>query len=201
MLPGPFEVHPMLRAYDPATVTYSNVGPTPGITQADGDIGPALSTKTGMISGSEAWFDVTSYLEAIRNGATDFGLDVTPGDNVGDGWQAFLQGSSNRPRLVIYSDLSTVVAGVQGDYNGNGVVDMADYVLWRDSAGQSTLNNRGAGITGPVGQADYDFWRSRFGATSGSGSGLGGSAVPEPTAMVLGLIAMAAMSVTSSRKR
>jgi hypothetical protein len=195
--PGPFEVHPMLRAWDPATVTYSNVGPNPGITEADGDIGPALFTKTGMISGSEAWFDVTSYLEAIRSGATDFGLDVTPGANVGDGWQAFLQGSSNRPRLVIYSDLSTATAGVAGDYNGNGVVDMADYVLWRNGG---PLQNESAS-PGVTDSADYDFWRSHFGATSGSGSGLGGSAVPEPTAMMLGLIAMAAMSVTSSRNR
>ncbi|HEX4415574.1 MAG TPA: DNRLRE domain-containing protein [Lacipirellulaceae bacterium] len=199
--PGPFEVHSMLRSWDPATVTYSNVGPTPGITEADGDIGPALFSKSGMISGSEAWFDVTSYLEAIRNGATDYGLDVTPGDNVGDGWQAFLQGSASRPRLVIYSDLSAVVGGVAGDYNGNGVVDMADYVLWRDSVGQSTLNNRGTGISGAVGQADYDFWRSRFGATSGSGSGLGSSAVPEPTAFVLALIAMATLGGTFSRQR
>jgi hypothetical protein len=195
--PGPFEVHAMLRAYDPATVTYSNVGPTPGITEADGDIGPALFTKTGMISGSEAWFDVTSYLEAIRNGATDFGLDVTPGANVGDGWQAFMQGSSNRPRLVIYSDLSTVVAGVQGDYNGNGVVDMADYVLWRNGG---PLQNESAS-PGVTDAADYDFWRSRFGATSGAGAGLGGAAVPEPGAFLLGLIALATMSGVSSRKR
>jgi len=197
--PNPFEVHAMKVAWDPATVTYTNVGPAPGITEADGDIGPALSTKSGMISGSEAWFDVTSYLEGIRNGAQDFGLDVMPNDNAGDGWQAFLSGAStaSRPRLVIYSDLSTVVAGVQGDYNGNGVVDMADYVLWRN--GGPLLNESAS--PGVTDSADYDFWRSRFGAVSGSGSGLGGSAVPEPTAIVLGLIAMAAMSVTSSRNR
>jgi hypothetical protein len=50
-----------------------------------------------------------------------------------------------------------------GDYNSNGVVDAGDYDIWRKSVGQSTLPNRGTGITGPVGQADFDFWRSRFG--------------------------------------
>ena len=28
-------------------------------------------------------------------------------------------------------------AGVDGDYNGNGVVDAADYTVWRDSLGQT----------------------------------------------------------------
>jgi hypothetical protein len=51
-----------------------------------------------------------------------------------------------------------------GDYNGNGVVDAADYVTWRKNVGQATLNNRGTGISGQVGQADYDYWRSHFGA-------------------------------------
>jgi hypothetical protein len=89
----------------------------------------------------------------------------------------------------------SAIVGVPGDYNNNGVVDMADYVIWRNSVGQSTLNNRGTGITGTVGQADYNFWRAHFGATSGSGSGLGGSAsVPEPGLAILvtlgGMIAL-----------
>jgi hypothetical protein len=58
-----------------------------------------------------------------------------------------------------------------GDYNGNGSVDAADYVVWRHNVGASSLPNRGNGITGPVGQADYNYWRAHFGATSGSGSG------------------------------
>jgi hypothetical protein len=82
--------------------------------------------------------------------------------------------------------------GVQGDYNGNGVVDAADYVVWRSSVGQSTLLNRSASITGTVGAADYNFWRSKFGNTSGSGTSLGGSAVPEPTSALLLLLGLAA---------
>lgn len=79
--------------------------------------------------------------------------------------------------------------GVAGDYNDNGTVDAADYVLWRDNAGQLIgLNNENPAATTPglVDGEDYDFWRSRFGATAGSGSGAT-AAVPEPTT-VLGLI-------------
>jgi hypothetical protein len=67
--------------------------------------------------------------------------------------------------------------GVMGDYNNNGVVDAADYVLWRNGG---PLQHEGAS-PGVVDAADYTFWRSRFGATSGSGAGVGvGAAVPEP---------------------
>src|SRR4051812_3760871 len=55
---------------------------------------------------------------------------------------------------------------IAGDYSGNGVIDAADYAIWRKSVGQATLNNRGTGIIGTVGQADYDYWRAHFGATA-----------------------------------
>jgi hypothetical protein len=69
-------------------------------------------------------------------------------------------------------------AGVAGDYNGNGVVDAADYVLWRNGG---PLANEVA-VPGTVNAADYTAWRARFGNASGSGAGLGASvpAVPEP---------------------
>jgi hypothetical protein len=76
-------------------------------------------------------------------------------------------------------------AGVAGDYNSNGVVDAADYVIWRKKLGPGSLPNEGGISPGVVDAADYNFWRSRFGATSGSGAALVDSAVPEPGALVL----------------
>jgi hypothetical protein len=71
--------------------------------------------------------------------------------------------------------------GVSGDYNGNGTVDAADYVLWRN--GGPLQNDPTAGVQ----PTDYDFWRSRFGATSGAGAGLNNpsSAIPEPSSLAL----------------
>ncbi len=79
-----------------------------------------------------------------------------------------------------------------GDYNGNGVVDMADYVLWRNGGPlQNDVNTPGV-----VDASDYTYWRSRFGATSGSGSGLGsGSAVPEPTCIAMLIIGIAGVTL------
>ena len=87
-------------------------------------------------------------------------------------------------------------AGVSGDYNGNGIVDGADYVLWCNGGPlQNDINTPGS-----VDPSDYTYWRSRFGATSGgSGSGLsGGAAVPEPATATLLLLGLAAFG---SRRR
>lgn len=75
-------------------------------------------------------------------------------------------------------------AGVSGDYNGNGVVDAADYVLWRNGG---PLQNEVA-TPGSVTPEDYAEWRARFGNIAGSGAGLGAMAVPEPAALVLAVL-------------
>jgi autotransporter-associated beta strand protein len=73
-----------------------------------------------------------------------------------------------------------------GDYNGNGTVDAADYVLWRDALGTNTqLQNEGPGVTpGMVTQEDYTTWRTNFGRTAGAGAALS-AAVPEPSTWLL----------------
>jgi T5SS/PEP-CTERM-associated repeat protein len=95
---------------------------------------------------------------------------------------------------VIYNAQSVVlkaISALPGDYNGNGAVDAADYVVWRNNVGTATLNNRDPNGTGPVGQADYNFWRARFGNTIGSGAGASSStnaAVPEPASVLMFLV-------------
>ena len=65
--------------------------------------------------------------------------------------------------------LFTTVPGLAGDYNVNGVVDAADYVLWRNNLGSGTSlpNDDSPG----VGPDDYYSLRTQFGKTAGSGSG------------------------------
>jgi hypothetical protein len=63
-----------------------------------------------------------------------------------------------------------VDAGLPGDFNDDGIVNAADYVVWRKTDGS---------------QAGYDLWRANFGRTAGHGS-LASGTVPEPaTAMLL----------------
>jgi hypothetical protein len=194
---GAWGAFPMLRDWD-STSLYSNFGATPGLQTGDGDISPMLDSEQGMITGSEVWFDVTSYLEAIRTGTTDHGLAImTTGTT--DGWQIHFNGSdeAERPRLIVASDMTVV--GLAGDFNGDGVVDAADYTTWRDHLGSSfNLHGNGdetGGSAGLVDQADYTLWKANFGHTgSGSGAGLGQRAVPEPGSLVLALLAVVSLA-------
>ncbi len=62
-----------------------------------------------------------------------------------------------------------------GDYNNNGEVDAADYVVWRKTLGTTVTPYSGADGdgNGTIGQGDYDFWRSNFGNVIPLGSGSG----------------------------
>jgi hypothetical protein len=84
-----------------------------------------------------------------------------------------------------------VVAINPGDYNQDGIVDAADYIVWRKTVGQS-----GAGLAadgnhnGSIDSGDFDVWRAHFGQTAGSGAGtMANGSVPEPTALVLLMLA------------
>jgi hypothetical protein len=76
---------------------------------------------------------------------------------------------------------AAVVPGLAGDYNGDGSVDAADYVAWRN--GDSPDDT----------QAGYDLWRANFGRTGGAGAALASStAVPEPSTLALVVLVAAA---------
>lgn len=93
--------------------------------------------------------------------------------------------------------------GVPGDYNANGIVDGADYVVWRKNQGLLTggTPSKGDGNgDGAVDNADYQFWRARFGNTSGAGSGLNSGAVPEPASVLLIGLGLAAL-LSGTRRR
>jgi hypothetical protein len=83
--------------------------------------------------------------------------------------------SDNNGGVSVVISLASNV-GVLGDYNNNGVVDAADYVLWRKGG---PLANE-ADAPGTVNEQDYAEWRARFGNTSGNGSLTVNSTVPEP---------------------
>jgi autotransporter-associated beta strand protein len=84
--------------------------------------------------------------------------------------------------------------GIDGDFNNNGVVDAADYVLWRD--GGPLENDPTPGVQ----PADYDLWRANFGLTAaGASASVGNQSVPEPAAWLVAMFA--AITVGWSRRQ
>jgi hypothetical protein len=99
---------------------------------------------------------------------------------------------------LIYSNfavlLEVAAIGLTGDYNDDGSVDAADYVVWRKNSGtNNTLPNDPIG--GTIGQAQFDQWRAHFGQTAGGGASAtkASAATPEPASAVLLLLAAATL--------
>ncbi len=86
----------------------------------------------------------------------------------------------------IVADVGATLPALSGDYNNNGIVDAADYVVWRK--------------TGINGQQGYDTWRANFGQIAGSGSGaVANAAVPEPATFAMLIMALAEWCVRRRR--
>jgi hypothetical protein len=88
--------------------------------------------------------------------------------------------SADGIKELFFDNLMISTPGLAGDYNNNGRVDAADYVVWRE-----TLNRTGAGLPadgngdGRVDAIDYNMWRQRFARPSGAALGAVLN-VPEP---------------------
>src|SRR5262249_50565286 len=81
------------------------------------------------------------------------------------------------------------IPGLFGDFNHDGTVDTADYVVWRKTGGSA---------------ADYSAWRAHFGQTAFRGAVLppAGSlspAVPEPPGMMLVVCGLVGIIVSCRR--
>jgi hypothetical protein len=87
---------------------------------------------------------------------------------------------------------------VPGDYDGNGEVELEDYLVWKTSFGTEVYPGEGAdgNADGNVNAADYTHWKDNMGVTAATGS-----AIPEPAAATLGTLALGAVGVMALRRR
>ena len=134
-------------------------GESPGVTAVDGAFSPGVeATLLIEIGGvtAETEFDLlTATGAATLQGALDVDLidGFTPsvGESfeflTADGGVSRAFSSENLPAIsdelaldVVYGassvTLSVVFIGLAGDYNDDGVVDAADYTVWRDNEGR-----------------------------------------------------------------
>ena len=93
----------------------------------------------------------------------------------------------DQSRLYTTGEL-LVLSSLSGDYNNDGLVDAADYTVWRDNFGApaGTLPNDTAG--GMIGTAQYDAWVAGFGQSVPAVS------VPEPGTLIMCSLALFALA-------
>jgi hypothetical protein len=78
-----------------------------------------------------------------------------------------------------------IATSLPGDFNGDGKVDAADYVVWRKTDGT---------------QPGYNEWRTNFGRTSGSGAGQLAGAVPEPASLAIAALGLLFVAIIKRRR-
>ncbi len=185
------------------------------------------------------WRSITDYYDASGNGFIDpthewtklssTSTELTEGLLAGPGTFGSLPalrsvtlGGIWNPGVVPYTDLAfsivkpdeqAVVLNIQtlvaGDYDHNGTVNQADYTVWRQNFGSSTLLDADGNLNGVVDAADFAVWRKNFGnswpgagSSWGSGQSLGlfNTAVPEPTSAALIWLAASAFLPQARRR-
>lgn len=153
----------------------------------DGDNGAELD--------SDIWIRLTPLgarndLSEVENPNGTGGVRLTAGQaiNFGNAWRPGLIEDVTGQMLLLDGTTHTIAvqyindAALPGDYNGDGIVNAADYTVWRNGGSPDDS------------QAGYNLWRTNFGRTSGSGAESGASAslaVPEPAGWLLALLAAA----------
>jgi hypothetical protein len=174
-----------------------------------GDIGPTFTSLTNTqdipwATGDTLPDPLNEWTNAAMFASGTFGVNVTPGFFSGSGGSVFTTiGTSTSFGNVGAATLTTTVrtnfepASELPDYNGNGVVDAADYAVW--GKGHPLADGNGDTM---VDALDYELWAENFDEMTGTGAGAGagnsGAAVPEPgcAALVFGLFA----AIVASRR-
>jgi hypothetical protein len=150
-------------------------------------------TNAGDWDAFVAKYDATGNRIWVKQLGTA-GFDESRGISVDGFGNIYISGTVADPTtgsynvfLAKYRDQPTV----PGDYNYDGAVNAADYVLWRKAVGQT-----GSGLTadgnqnGSVDAADYDMWRAHFSQPAGSGSAASTiTTIPEPASLSILLAA------------
>jgi hypothetical protein len=175
----------------------------PGQPAGTTSIGPVLSTLTNVQNGvwgnGDALGDPDWAHAAVLLSGT-FLPGSTPRffttDELKPSGRVFLDtgtpGHAGTASLASQTTVTTVVRSdleFRGDYNGDGVVDSRDYIVWRNTTGQAVPPYSGADGTGDgqVNVLDYIVWKNYYGLSApGAGSlQVPISPVPEPQIAVL----------------
>lgn len=187
-------------------------GPTPNTSYDVVNVGGAASLDglfsieqlAGFVPQPQQTFTVlnaTSIAGAFDNVANGQRLAVTGGTTTGTFVVNYGAGSAFNSNRIVLSAFQ-----ITGDYNLDGIVNAADYTVWRDTLGSTTDlrangDNTGASA-GVVDIADFNAWKANFGKKA---TGLGAGAMafeavaaPEPGAAILWLLA-AGILFTSCR--
>jgi hypothetical protein len=151
------------------------------------DVAPGYDAHI-VFPGSLQYGHNPTWLNAMATMVNDFGQDGLVYNSWNGYTEAMLAVASREHGGAYYLWLRTLTAlhALSGDFNQDGFVDAADYVVWRRGLADGTMN-----------ASHFDEWTANFGATAGAeaarASGTFHGVVPEPGSLILAAIGLAAI--------
>ena len=167
----------------PVTATWSLIGINTGATITDNggnQIGTSAAPKDPKLgplvyNGGPVFLDGSQMLThallpdslAVNKGDPDFDPNATNPpllyDQRGNPWSRVVGKVEGMDRIDVGA-FEWQRKSPPGDYNFDGIIDAADYTLWKDTLWSTTdLRADGSG-NGVVDTADYDVWKTNFGS-------------------------------------
>ncbi|QDT67444.1 Extracellular ribonuclease precursor [Planctomycetes bacterium MalM25] len=129
-----------------------------------------LMTSSGLAQGDSLMFDAVFDTSLAGEFETTYTLNLSGEDLPGE-----------QQQMVEITLLGEVVATLAGDYNLDGIVDSADYTVYRDSFGSTVDLAADGDNSGEIDAGDLTVWSDNYGATSAAFA----TAVPEPGGLLL----------------
>lgn len=148
-----------------------------------------------IVREGDVWENVLGNPIAI----TDLSINTAPGGGQGGafndrGQLIYTAQFDDGTTSIIRSDLVAFL-GVEGDYNADGVVDLADYTVWKSAFGDAVAapgDGADGSFNGVVDAADFTIWRDNFAPMPPMAA-----TVPEPSA---GWLLVAAFGLVGRRR-
>jgi hypothetical protein len=173
---------PALRPTILAAPDVAELGDTIFVETPDADaIAKALWIVPGAVTHAQDWTQRANILDFTTvEGGVNIDLPAN-GDEAPPGYyMLFLVNDEGVPSVAEWIRAALPVPGLAGDFNDDGSVDAADYVVWRKGFGTEYSED------------DYDDWRANFGITAGAASAGAAvhAAVPEPASPLLVVAAL-----------
>lgn len=158
---------------------------TAGATLSDGTNTWGFGVSTGTVVSNQVMengFGQPAYIFAPAGGDLPLTLTTDAGSWTLKGFQL---------STPFAYDIVALPPAVNADFNGDGIVDGNDFLVWQRNSSLTsgaTLEQGDADGNGTVDEFDLAAWKANFGL--GSDSPLTGTAIPEPAAATLAAFAL-----------